>query len=97
MVEPANHAICCFLSGLTDEIQNAVKMFEPSTLHEAYCLAKLQEATLSSIARRTKTILDIPNSFIKVEILYPGLLFLPFHLKPTDILLGQSIFITISG
>jgi len=34
-------------------------MFKPSSLHEAYCLAKLQEATLASIARR-KPILDKP-------------------------------------
>ena len=51
-------AISCFLSGLSDEIQNAVRMFRPQTLHDAYCLAKLQEATLQSIARRTKLVLD---------------------------------------
>jgi len=53
-------AVSCFLSGLTEEIQCAVRMFKPSNLHEAYCLAKLQEATLASIARRTKPILDKP-------------------------------------
>jgi len=47
-------AISCFLSGLNEDIQNAVRMFRPSTLHEAYCLAKLQEATLQSMARRSK-------------------------------------------
>jgi len=47
-------AISCFLSGLTKEIQNAVRMFRPQTLHVAYCLAKLQEATLQSIARKTR-------------------------------------------
>jgi len=34
-------------------------MFKRSSLHEAYCLAKLQEATLASIARR-KPILEKP-------------------------------------
>jgi len=51
-------AISCFLSGLTDEIQHAVRMFRPQTLHDAYCLAKLQEATLQSMARRTRPLLD---------------------------------------
>jgi len=48
---PASHAISCFLSGLTLEIQHTVRTFKPKTLHDAYCLAKLQEATLASIAR----------------------------------------------
>ena len=60
-----NHAISCFLSGLNDEIQTAVRMFKPRTLHDAYCLAKLQEATLTSIARKTKPILEIPPSFMR--------------------------------
>ena len=50
-------AVSCFLSGLCEEIQCAVRMFRPASLHEAYCLAKLQEATFASIARRTKPIL----------------------------------------
>ena len=33
-------------------------MFRPSTLHDAHCLAKLQEATLASLARRTRPILE---------------------------------------
>jgi len=49
-----SQAISCFLSGLTEEIQNAVRMFRPQTLHEACCLAKLQEATLQSMARKIK-------------------------------------------
>ena len=52
-------SISCFLSGLNEEIQCAVRMFKPSSLHEAYCLAKLQEATLASISRK-KSILDKP-------------------------------------
>jgi len=47
--------ICCFFSGLNDEMQHAVRMFKPQTLHDAYCLAKLPEPTLASISRRGKT------------------------------------------
>ena len=35
-------------------------MFKPASLHDAYCLAKLQEATLASITKRNKPILDKP-------------------------------------
>jgi len=63
---PSNYAISCFLSGLKDEIQNAVRMFKPQTIHEAYCLAKLQEATLASIARRAKPILSRSPTYSKV-------------------------------
>jgi len=45
-------SISCFLSGLNEEIQCAVRMFKPSSLHEAYCLAKLQEATLAPFPGR---------------------------------------------
>ena len=57
---PVGHAISCFLSGLTAEIQHTVRMFKPATLHDAYCLAKLQEATLASMARK-RPILDTPS------------------------------------
>jgi len=60
---PVKHAISCFLGGLSDEIQNAVRMFRPETLHDAYCLAKLQKATLASIARRSRPILEKPTPF----------------------------------
>jgi len=43
---PINHAVSCFLSGFCDEIQNAVRMFKPQTIHDAYYLAKLQELPL---------------------------------------------------
>jgi len=71
---PVNHAISCFLSGLNDEIQTSVRKFKPQTLHNAYCLAKLQEATLASVARRTKPILDRPPPFGKTTSTYsrPG-------------------------
>jgi len=50
---PMSYGINCFISGLKGEIQTVVRMFNPQTLHHAYCLAKLQEATLASIARKT--------------------------------------------
>ena len=56
----ASQAVSCFLSGLNEDIQCAVRMFRPDHLHDAYCLAKLQEATLASIARKAKPILDKP-------------------------------------
>jgi len=56
---PVGHAISCFLSGLSAETQSAVRMFKPATLHDAYCLAKLQEATLLSI-KRSRPILEKP-------------------------------------
>ena len=40
-------------------------MSKPSTLHDVYCLAKLQEATLASIARRIKPILDRSPSNVR--------------------------------
>jgi len=45
-------AVSYFLSGLNEEVQCVVRMFKPASLHGAYCLAKLQEATLASIAKR---------------------------------------------
>ena len=54
---PVSHAI---LSGLTSEIEHTVRMFKPKTLHDAYCLAKLQEAILASIARK-EPILEKPT------------------------------------
>ena len=50
---PVSYGILCFISGLKDEIRTGVRMFNPRTLHEAYCLALLQEATLASMARKT--------------------------------------------
>jgi len=52
---PVGHAVSCFLSGLNPEIKNTVRMFKPKTLHDVYCLAKLQESTLASMARREET------------------------------------------
>lgn len=39
------YVLSCFLAGLSEEIQYQVRMFHPKNLQQAYCLAKLQEAT----------------------------------------------------
>ena len=54
---PRPYAVSCFLSRLVKEIQTAVRMFKPNTLHDAYCLVVLQEAILASISKRTRPIL----------------------------------------
>lgn len=40
------YVLNCFMDGLEEEIQWMVKMYKPQTLHEAYCLANVQELTL---------------------------------------------------
>lgn len=37
------HRLSCFLSGLRDEIRLTVRMLNPSSLHQAFGLAKIQE------------------------------------------------------
>ncbi|GKA73828.1 hypothetical protein Tco_0780130, partial [Tanacetum coccineum] len=49
------YGLSCFVDGLKEEIQGMVMMFKPQTVHEAYCLAKLQEATLE--ARKPKELI----------------------------------------
>lgn len=53
-----SQAISCFLSGLQPDIQNTVRVFKPSSIHDAYCLAKLQEATLSTLQKRSRPVLE---------------------------------------
>ncbi|GJS00216.1 retrotransposon-related protein [Tanacetum coccineum] len=40
---PPKYAMSCFLSILNEEISNMVRMFKPSTIQEAFSLAKLHE------------------------------------------------------
>ncbi|GJX89340.1 hypothetical protein Tco_0341354 [Tanacetum coccineum] len=49
---PQKYSLSCFINGLNEDIKCMVLLFKPQTIHEAYCLAKLQEATLK--ARKTK-------------------------------------------
>lgn len=55
-----SQAISCFLSGLQPDIRNTVRMFKPSSIHDAYCLAKLQEATLATLQKKTKPLIEKP-------------------------------------
>ncbi|KAF2320213.1 hypothetical protein GH714_026015 [Hevea brasiliensis] len=49
-----DQALSFFLSGLVDELQMPVRMFKPSTLAEAYSLARLQEITVAAIQNKPK-------------------------------------------
>lgn len=44
-----DEAFSFFLAGLTDALHMFVRIFKPSTLFEAYFLAKLQEITIVAI------------------------------------------------
>ena len=52
------HKLCCFMSGLKDEIRLAVKMQGPRNLCEAYSLAKIQEEYLATVKRATRPSYD---------------------------------------
>ncbi|KAK9672380.1 hypothetical protein RND81_12G097000 [Saponaria officinalis] len=60
-------ALSCFLKGLDVDIQNIVRMHKPHTLMEAFALAKLQEATISSFIRKSKPLLDRPVAKIPFQ------------------------------
>ncbi|KAJ0937126.1 putative retrotransposon gag domain-containing protein [Helianthus annuus] len=45
---PIEYALSCFLAGLEEEIRLQVRMFNPKNIQEAFCLAKLQEATIKA-------------------------------------------------
>ncbi|KAJ0582080.1 hypothetical protein HanHA300_Chr04g0148271 [Helianthus annuus] len=59
------YALTCFLEGLKEDIQIKVRMFNPTTLYHAYCLAKLEEAVLESILRSQS--LEVAMNSNKVE------------------------------
>ena len=45
---PEDYAISCFLTGLNPEIQSTVRLLQPTSLHQAYALARLRETSLSN-------------------------------------------------
>ena len=69
------HKLCCFLSGLKDEIRLLVRMLNPCTLNEAFGLAKIQEEYVFSCKKSTKfqqetgkgSILGLPMSNVVIE------------------------------
>ncbi|XP_075666464.1 uncharacterized protein LOC142636214 [Castanea sativa] len=48
------HKLSCFLSGLKDEIRLLVRMLNPSTLNEAFGLAKIQEEYVFSCKKSSR-------------------------------------------
>ncbi|XP_021773518.1 uncharacterized protein LOC110737466 [Chenopodium quinoa] len=56
------YLISCYIGGLEEEIQLAVRMFSPTTIQQSHCLAKLQEAAHKARKPRpqTKPLLPTP-------------------------------------
>nr|GEW31826.1 hypothetical protein [Tanacetum cinerariifolium] len=52
---PQECSLSCFIDGLKEDIRCMVMLFKPQTIHEAYCFAMLQEATLE--ARKLKELI----------------------------------------
>nr|GEY74163.1 hypothetical protein [Tanacetum cinerariifolium] len=52
---PQRSNLGCFIDGLKEDIRCMVMLFKPQTIHEAYCLAKLQEVTFE--ARKPKELI----------------------------------------
>ncbi|KAJ0683111.1 hypothetical protein HanPI659440_Chr16g0654721 [Helianthus annuus] len=55
---PEVYSLSCFIEGLKEDIQTKVKMFNPTTLYHAYCLAKLEEFVQESIKKSQKFKVD---------------------------------------
>lgn len=51
---PENFFVSCFISGLKEEIQPGVLMFRPTSITQAIGLAKLQEASIDAITKKTR-------------------------------------------
>ncbi|KAJ7979024.1 Retrotransposon gag protein [Quillaja saponaria] len=56
------HAISLFLSGLNEEIENAVRCFEPRSLIQTMNLAKFHESTFNALHRKNKTQFKTQNT-----------------------------------
>nr|GEY49755.1 hypothetical protein [Tanacetum cinerariifolium]GFB41271.1 hypothetical protein [Tanacetum cinerariifolium] len=52
---PQRSSLSYFIDGINEDIRCMVMLFKPQTIHETYCLAKLQEATLK--ARKPKELI----------------------------------------
>ena len=69
------HKLSCFLSGLKDEIRLLVRMLNPSTLNEAFGLAKIQEEYVFSCKKNSRfqqetskgSILGLPKNNVVIE------------------------------
>nr|GFA80069.1 hypothetical protein [Tanacetum cinerariifolium] len=54
------YAIKLFIGGLKDEIRLAVRMFNPNKVTNAYCLAKMEDATLAIPKNMYTSLLSTP-------------------------------------
>ncbi|XP_071688952.1 uncharacterized protein [Rutidosis leptorrhynchoides] len=54
--------ISLFLASLQKEIELPVRMFRPKSLEDAYCLAKLQEDTITATKKRFTPLLSTPRT-----------------------------------
>ncbi|PWA44312.1 hypothetical protein CTI12_AA515130 [Artemisia annua] len=83
---PLESQIGCFIDGLKEEIQWMLRLFNPQTIHEAYCLAKLNESTLE--ARKPKEPIrttPLPTQNIpKEEYSHEHTKSVDYNAKPTD-------------
>ena len=69
------HKLSCFLSGLKDEIQLLVRMLNPSTMNEAFGLAKIQEEYVLSCKKNSRlqqetgkgSILGLPKNNVVIK------------------------------
>ncbi|GJY04066.1 hypothetical protein Tco_0370006 [Tanacetum coccineum] len=59
-------AVSLFMRGLKEEIAHAVRMFKPTSLSDAFCLAKLQEANNPVNRGRTTIVQTVFNNVISV-------------------------------
>lgn len=71
----SDYKLYCFIAGLKEEIRCNVSMFNPKTLHDAYCLAKLQEFTLKAQNTLNTKSLQLVNRLTK-----------PWNLNPKNYL-----------
>ena len=60
---PEKYTISLFIGGLKEEIAYAVRMFQPATLIDAFCLSKLQEANNSVSRSRSAPFLANPKNY----------------------------------
>jgi hypothetical protein len=59
---PKKYTINLFIGGLKEEIAYAVRMFQPITLIDAFCLSKLQETNNSMSRNRSAPLLSNPRN-----------------------------------
>lgn len=74
------YTLSCFITGLKEELRSLVRMFNPSTIAQAYSLAKIQELNLSKTSNKPTTKFNNTPSLTSTK---PGIL--PTPLKNSNI------------